>query len=112
MVLDQIFPKSPERDALELEAARHCQALPRKMHTGLSMHGMSTNKKQGRFLQFRSKLLDKFSTLKNAFDSFCHESAADSGEYKKELSLKDFMRFLSRHFPGMSHEDQERTFEF
>lgn len=61
-------------------------------------------KMQGRFLLIRKKILTRFQTMKTAFDRFLHECKSS------ELNRKDFQAFLSRHFPGLSRDDQERIF--
>jgi len=64
---------------------------------------------QQNLLQFRQKLLDKFATMQGAFDSFAHEI---NGGLERELTRKDFSRFLNKHFPGLSRDDHARVFAF
>ncbi|CAJ1335103.1 unnamed protein product [Effrenium voratum] len=55
-----------------------------------------------RLIQFRQKILDKFSTMKSAFEMFASEHGPHGGT--KELSKKEFSRFLFRHFTGLPKE--------
>eukprot|EP00927_Polykrikos_kofoidii_P031954 TRINITY_DN27360_c0_g3_i1.p1 TRINITY_DN27360_c0_g3~~TRINITY_DN27360_c0_g3_i1.p1 ORF type:complete len:992 (+),score=181.06 TRINITY_DN27360_c0_g3_i1:314-3289(+) len=64
---------------------------------------------QQRVLNFRQRLLDKFQTVKGAFEVFATES--ETG-LKRELTKKQFSRFLMNHFPTMSKEDHVAIFDF
>lgn len=46
--------------------------------------------------------------MKQAFDSF----SQSSGDYKKELSRKQFLHFLGKHFSALGREEHERIFDF
>eukprot|EP00403_Amphidinium_massartii_P002130 CAMPEP_0178377454 /NCGR_PEP_ID=MMETSP0689_2-20121128/3926_1 /TAXON_ID=160604 /ORGANISM="Amphidinium massartii, Strain CS-259" /LENGTH=971 /DNA_ID=CAMNT_0019997507 /DNA_START=131 /DNA_END=3043 /DNA_ORIENTATION=- len=59
-----------------------------------------------RLLQFRQKMLEQFSTLSLAFDTFIAELKTP------ELSRKEFHRFLHKHLVHLSKEEQESIFEF
>jgi len=63
---------------------------------------------QNRLMQFRQKILDKFSTMSSAFEVF----ATDAGGNTRDLSRKEFHRFLSRHFAGLPKEEHDKIFEF
>lgn len=60
-------------------------------------------------LVFRSKMLDKFCTLRAAFETFAHEI---TGGMDRELSRKDFAKFVDRHFTGLTREDHAHIFTF
>eukprot|EP00927_Polykrikos_kofoidii_P077537 TRINITY_DN74474_c0_g1_i1.p1 TRINITY_DN74474_c0_g1~~TRINITY_DN74474_c0_g1_i1.p1 ORF type:complete len:951 (+),score=158.51 TRINITY_DN74474_c0_g1_i1:302-2854(+) len=61
-----------------------------------------------RLQKFRSKILEKFHTVKGAFELFAGECQG----MNKELSRKQFSRFLGQHFPGLSREDHGQMFDF
>lgn len=80
--------------------------LPDKSQGGSS--GRSPPPTQRRLMQFRQNLLDKFSTMNSAFEKF----ASDGTKETKELSKKEFSRFLTKHFGGLAREEHDRIFEF
>lgn len=58
---------------------------------------------------FRHQLLERFATMSGAFEMFAAETA---GGAERELSRKDFSRFLDKHFRGLSREDHAQVFAF
>eukprot|EP00933_Yihiella_yeosuensis_P064764 TRINITY_DN6827_c1_g1_i1.p1 TRINITY_DN6827_c1_g1~~TRINITY_DN6827_c1_g1_i1.p1 ORF type:complete len:954 (-),score=154.67 TRINITY_DN6827_c1_g1_i1:128-2989(-) len=78
------------------------------MMKGRKKHEMSPMNAQRRLIQFRQKMLDRFSTMRAAFELFTVETQSKNGE----LSKKDFSRFLSRHFGAIPKEEHDRIFDF
>jgi len=66
-----------------------------------------TQKQSDNLLDFRRRLLEKFSTMQHAFDEFASDFTSN-----KELNRKDFTRFLQRHFQGLSREHYNAVFDF
>eukprot|EP00929_Paragymnodinium_shiwhaense_P014438 TRINITY_DN122343_c0_g1_i1.p1 TRINITY_DN122343_c0_g1~~TRINITY_DN122343_c0_g1_i1.p1 ORF type:complete len:960 (+),score=267.65 TRINITY_DN122343_c0_g1_i1:83-2962(+) len=64
---------------------------------------------QKKLLAFRSKMLEKFQTVRSAFEQFATES--ESG-MTRELTRKQFSRFLSNYFPTLCVADQHAIFDF
>ncbi|CAE7762013.1 AP1M1, partial [Symbiodinium pilosum] len=68
--------------------------------------GITTNKSLSqasrRLIHFRQRILEKFSTMKSAFEMFAQEHGPHGAT--KELSKKEFSRFLFRHFNGLPKE--------
>eukprot|EP00440_Ansanella_granifera_P012997 gb/GFBE01014119.1/.p1 GENE.gb/GFBE01014119.1/~~gb/GFBE01014119.1/.p1 ORF type:complete len:891 (+),score=181.49 gb/GFBE01014119.1/:1-2673(+) len=131
-VLEEIFPrKLPSRAGVEDSESRVAgRALKNKRSatapgsavgslgettqlpaTG-PMASVSSNKAlpsaNRRLVQFRQKIMDKFSTMRSAFEVF----SGDAGGAVKELSKKEFSRFLARHFTGLPKEEHDKIFEF
>mmetsp|Transcript_69583 Transcript_69583/g.153926 ORF Transcript_69583/g.153926 Transcript_69583/m.153926 type:complete len:961 (-) Transcript_69583:85-2967(-) len=65
-----------------------------------------------RLLTFRTKILDKFSTVKAAFDSFTADRVSASQGLTTELSRKEFSRFLTKHFGSSTREENDKMFDF
>lgn len=125
-VLDEIYPRrlfsaegeneKPERSRPSKNRHRSCTNLgspaeppspiAEKSQGGSS--GRSPPPTNRRMMQFRQTLLDKFSTMNAAFEKF----ASDGTKETKELSKKDFSRFLTKHFGGLAKDEHERIFEF
>jgi len=78
-----------------------------KEHGHHSRH--SYTKANRRLLQFRQKILDRFSTMQSAFESFAADGNLNA---QGELSRRDFSRFLSRHFTGLARDEHDRIFDF
>mmetsp|Transcript_41593 Transcript_41593/g.77416 ORF Transcript_41593/g.77416 Transcript_41593/m.77416 type:complete len:923 (-) Transcript_41593:91-2859(-) len=128
-VLDQIFPRTtgafgelvPEQSERRqrLERSDAPRRTKRTLTSSLSSSNLEAaqqahERKQKigmdkRILQFRQRIIEKFMTMKSAFDAFANEN---SSVYTKELSRKDFKRFLNKHFHGLSPEEQDNVFDF
>lgn len=126
-VLEEIYPRrTPSREAEteKPEKSKVCKGrhrvmtnssgspteqpspLPDKPQGGSS--GRSPPSAQRRLMQFRQHMLDKFSTMNAAFEKFASDGTKDT----KELSKKEFSRFLSKHFGGLAREEHDRIFDF
>jgi len=130
-VLNQIYPSSPmasmarhsraqnspDRARLEKVMARRRtdqvlnmpQEVVAKALSGEGGGGRKNCAASLRILQFRQKLLEKFSNMKVAFDSFISENG---GRMSKELGRKEFSRFLTRNFAYFPKEEHELIFDF
>lgn len=64
--------------------------------------------KQSAMLIFRQRLLAKFQTVKGAFECF----SADWRNGERDVSRREFARFLDLHFPRMSRSDFAAVYEF
>jgi len=69
----------------------------------------SKQQSKRRLLRVRQKLLDKFQTIKGAFELFAVET--ENG-LNRELNRKQFSRFLKNHFQGLSKEEHASIFDF
>jgi len=63
----------------------------------------------GKMQKFRTRMLNKFATVKSAFENFANET--DEG-IERELTRKQFSRFLNTHFQGLDKEEQNQIFDF
>jgi len=132
-VLEQIYPRngpsswqSDKRDDGEKVSPMKLTSRSKKtgfatshgsLNTSVTSHldvknpdtGSNRRGARARLLSFRQQILEKFTTMKNAFDAF---AADNSGSQTKELSRKEFHRFLSKHFAVLPREDYDRVFEF
>ncbi|CAK9022261.1 unnamed protein product [Durusdinium trenchii] len=122
-LLDEIFPRSPpcgdkEEDAkmARLHKLRKQTAsnLPETTSHATDPPNFASGKAlpagSRRLVQFRQKILDKFSTMKSAFETYASEHGPHG--VTKELSKKEFQRFLVRHFAGLPKEEHGKIFEF
>jgi hypothetical protein len=120
MVLDQIFPRSVEAEIdeqIELGESNRKATSPLKKQNACAhassasmMPGkdaVATPFKKNRLLRLRQNILERFSSLKIAFDTF----AGNSCTYEKELTGKKFLHILGKHFPSFRREEQERIYE-
>eukprot|EP00930_Biecheleria_cincta_P039390 TRINITY_DN27089_c0_g1_i1.p1 TRINITY_DN27089_c0_g1~~TRINITY_DN27089_c0_g1_i1.p1 ORF type:complete len:884 (-),score=154.46 TRINITY_DN27089_c0_g1_i1:90-2741(-) len=125
-VLDEIYPRrlfSREAENDKPERSKYSKARTRSFTNTSSQpeppspiteksqggsSGRSPPPAQRRLVQFRQNILDKFSTMNAAFEKF----ATDGTKETKELSKKEFSRFLTKHFGGLAREEHERIFEF
>lgn len=119
-ILDDIFPRSPasssqaspgtskkdNRSAAHSPPRKAVQPLPQIHHAEFARGAI---RNRARLMAFRQKLMDKFCTTKNAFDSFCSDL---NGGMDRELRKKEFINFLNKHFGAAGKEEQERIFDF
>lgn len=122
-LLDEIFPCRPPSREKDDETKLRCQKVPRKTtsnlpesinHTNDTSASFATGKVppagSRRLVQFRQRILEKFSTMKSAFETYASEHGPHGST--KELSKKEFTRFLVRHFAGLPKEEHGKIFEF
>eukprot|EP00434_Breviolum_minutum_P039322 symbB.v1.2.034916.t1/scaffold4594.1/size37593/2 len=120
-LLDEIFPcRPPSREKedetkLRLKVARKAASnLPEPTnHANDNGASFATGNKvlpagSRRLVQFRQKILEKFSTMKSAFETYASEHGPHGST--KELSKKEFTRFLVRQFAGLPKEDSVVTY--
>jgi len=122
-LLDEIFPcRPPSREKedetkLRSKVARKAASnLPEPTnHANDNGASFATGNKvlpagSRRLVQFRQKILEKFSTMKSAFETYASEHGPHGSS--KELSKKEFTRFLVRQFAGLPKEEHGKIFEF
>jgi len=122
-VLEQIYPVNRGEELVERTPKRvTISKQPRFGALTASALVQANNNKQpgqekrdGRFAaqramrQFRTQLLDRFATMGGAFESF---ASTMSGGIDRELTRKDFSRFLNKNFKGLSRDDHSQVFDF
>lgn len=124
-VLNQIYPTARYNSEVgREEGPARKDKSPLKRSNSLRRHGsihMEDSKPnrptrgtdlQKSVLQFRQKLLDRFSTLQNVFSSLTDDNPDYAHAASREMPRKEFCRFLDKHFPGLSREEHNRTFDF
>jgi len=123
-VLEQIYPVHRESREEPVERTPKKVAISKQPRFGAltaSAFVQANNKqpgqekRDGRFAaqrsirQFRQQLLDRFATMSGAFECFAAEM---SGGMDRELTRKDFSRFLNKNFRGLSRDDHAQVFDF
>lgn len=87
----------PSVDQGDVSDDKHEDASPARVHG------------KSRLIAFRQRLLVKFQTVKSAFEIFASET---SQGMERELTRKQFARFLENHFPTMNRSDHNHVFDF
>ncbi|CAE6964345.1 AP1M1 [Symbiodinium natans] len=123
-LLDEIFPRRPPSRDKEDAKLGKSQSQKLRKHTSSNLpeqnhvsdrvtlvSGITTNKSLSqasrRLIHFRQRILEKFSTMKSAFETFAQEHGST-----RELTKKEFSRFLSKNFNGLPKEEHLKIFEF
>mmetsp|Transcript_92598 Transcript_92598/g.220380 ORF Transcript_92598/g.220380 Transcript_92598/m.220380 type:complete len:899 (+) Transcript_92598:56-2752(+) len=128
-LLDEIYPRRPPSREKEEDARGKSQNQKLRKQTasnlpeqtghisgerGTLANGFAANKSLSqasrRLIHFRQRILEKFSTMKSAFETFAQEHGPHGTT--KELTKKEFSRFLFRHFNGLPKEEHVKIFEF
>jgi len=86
-----------------------CEKSQMKLQKEPSKSDVRTAAAVGKLQRFRQKMIEKFATVKGAFEAFADK---EDGGLEKELSKSQFSRFLNAHFNGLSKDDQEQIFNF
>eukprot|EP00928_Gymnodinium_smaydae_P006045 TRINITY_DN12101_c0_g2_i1.p1 TRINITY_DN12101_c0_g2~~TRINITY_DN12101_c0_g2_i1.p1 ORF type:complete len:887 (-),score=196.60 TRINITY_DN12101_c0_g2_i1:41-2587(-) len=114
-----VTPSGPQQKRTQMSPATGRQPqtsdgfLPQRKNT-LVMESEKTGQSvdvagKSRLNAFRQKLLEKFQTVRGAFESFA--SGSKQG-FEQELTRKQFSRFLSEHLPNFRKEDHRDIFDF
>ncbi|CAE7232932.1 AP1M1 [Symbiodinium sp. CCMP2592] len=128
-LLDEIYPRRPPSREKEEDARGKSQNQKLRKQTASNLpeqtghisgeratlaNGLAANKNLSqasrRLIHFRQRILEKFSTMKSAFETFAQEHGPHGTT--KELTKKEFSRFLFRHFNGLPKEEHIKIFEF
>eukprot|EP00439_Symbiodinium_sp_Y106_P022518 s989_g2.t2 len=121
-LLDEIYPRRPPSREKEEDARGKSQNQKLRKQTASNLpeqtghisgeratlaNGLAANKNLSqasrRLIHFRQRILEKFSTMKSAFETFAQEHGPHGTT--RELTKKEFSRFLFRHFNGLPKEE-------
>lgn len=109
-ILESMYP-TRSKDSLPASLRKTTSSSP-DGRLAMSSSPASRGKKlqrmgaQQRLVMFRQMILEKFSTMKTAFETYVQDG------HHGELNRKGFSRFLSRHFTDLPREDMDKIFDF